>query len=64
MKITKLIEEMATSLVEIGDDVNKFEIQGNNLAGSRVRKVMQKIKVQAQEVRVLVQGIKNERKGE
>lgn len=63
MKITKLIEEMTTSLMEIKDDAHKFEIQGNNLAGSRVRKVMQTIKVQAQEVRVLVQSIKNERKG-
>lgn len=43
-----------------GDVVKFFE--GNNAAGSRVRKVMQDIKKLAQEVRKEVQAEKNARK--
>jgi hypothetical protein len=63
MKITNLIAEMSKDLANIADDVYKFEINGNNLAGSRVRKVMQKIKMDAQDVRIAVQQVKKERKG-
>jgi len=62
MKIIDLIEEMEDVASDIKDDVIKFE-EGNNAAGARVRKAMQNIKVMAQEVRVAVSEIKNERKG-
>ena len=39
-------------------DVNKF-VEGNNSAGTRVRKAMQAVKALAQEVRVEVQDQKN-----
>ena len=39
-------------------DVSKF-IDGNNSAGTRVRKAMQKVKALAQEVRLEVQDQKN-----
>ena len=39
-------------------DVSKF-IEGNNSAGTRVRKAMQKVKALAQEVRLEVQDQKN-----
>jgi len=62
MKIIDLIEEMEDVAYNIKSDVTKFE-EGNNAAGARVRKAMQNIKVMAQEVRVAVSEIKNERKG-
>ena len=46
-------------LVEVcADDVNKFN-NGNRAAGTRVRKAMQDIKSQAQEVRKAVLGKKD-----
>jgi hypothetical protein len=62
MKITNLVQDMTQMLSDVADDANKFEIHGNNLAGSRVRKVMQKIKSMAQEVRIEVLAIQKERK--
>ena len=60
MELVEKIEDLAT---DIKDDVIKFD-DGNNAAGARVRKAMQNIKVIAQEIRVAVTEIKNERKGE
>jgi hypothetical protein len=62
MIITDLVRDMTQMLNDVADDADKFEIRGNNVAGARVRKVMQKIKVMAQEVRVTVSTIKKERK--
>jgi len=62
MAIMELVEKIEDLATDIKDDVIKFE-EGNNAAGARVRKAMQNIKVMAQEVRVAVSEIKNERKG-
>ena len=48
-------------LVEIIDDAGKHD-NGNNAAGTRVRKEMQSIKLIAQEIRTRVQSDKNKRK--
>ena len=57
-KVSKLFDEMQNILNDSQNDVNKF-CEGNNSAGTRVRKVMQAIKALAQEVRTEVQEQKN-----
>jgi len=57
-KVSKLFDEMQNILNDSQNDVNKF-CEGNNSAGTRVRKVMQAIKALAQEVRTEVQDQKN-----
>ena len=57
-EIIELLETMEKQLNNTAEDSIKF-IQGNNSAGTRVRKAMQTIKSLAQEVRVEVQEQKN-----
>tara|TARA_R100000315_G_C5158448_1_gene91060 strand:- start:36 stop:212 length:177 start_codon:yes stop_codon:yes gene_type:complete len=52
------IEHMKTLLETVQTDVEKFN-NGNMSAGTRVRKAMQEIKAHAQELRLNVQEIKN-----
>jgi hypothetical protein len=44
---------------DLKGDIDKFFVKGNKTAGTRIRKVMQELKKMAQEVRVDVQGYKN-----
>ena len=50
--------ELQNAINDCQADVTKF-VEGNNSAGTRVRKAMQTIKSLAQEVRVEVQDQKN-----
>jgi hypothetical protein len=50
---------MIQLLTEARTDYDKFYNNGNNAAGTRVRKVMQQIKTSAQAVRTHVQETKN-----
>ncbi len=52
------IEEMKTLLEDLQVDVDKFN-NGNASAGTRIRKAMQSLKGQAQDLRKEVQEIKN-----
>ena len=52
------IEEMKSLLEDLQVDVDKFN-NGNASAGTRIRKAMQEIKGQAQDLRKEVQEIKN-----
>ena len=52
------IEEMKTLLEDLQVDVDKFN-SGNASAGTRIRKAMQSLKGQAQDLRKEVQEIKN-----
>ena len=54
-----MLEDMIQLLTEARNDYNKFYTNGNNAAGTRVRKVMQQIKASAQAVRTHVQETKN-----
>ena len=56
-EIIELLETIEEQLSFAGEDSVKF-IQGNNSAGTRVRKAMQNIKDLAQRVRVEVQAQK------
>ena len=56
-EIIELLETMEEQLNFAAEDSAKF-IQGNNSAGTRVRKAMQNIKDLAQRVRVEVQAQK------
>ena len=56
---TNRLEQLITLLEEARDDHEKFFSAGNNAAGTRVRKVMQEVKVLAQELRLEVQETKN-----
>jgi len=53
------LNEMITLLNEVQTDYNKFYVDGNASAGTRVRKAMQQIKVSAGDVRTHVQTTKN-----
>jgi len=51
-------DELQNVINDCQTDVSKF-VDGNNSAGTRVRKAMQKVKALAQDVRVEVQDQKN-----
>ena len=57
-KLNSLFDELQDAVNDCQTDVTKF-VDGNNSAGTRVRKAMQTIKSLAQEVRVEVQDQKN-----
>ena len=57
-EVTNLLGNMAEQFREAYQDAEKFT-NGNNSAGTRVRKAMQNIKDLAQRVRVEVQAQKN-----
>ncbi len=57
-KLNTLFDELQDSVNDCQADVTKF-VEGNNSAGTRVRKAMQAIKALAQEVRIEVQDQKN-----
>tara|TARA_R110000822_G_scaffold146568_1_gene285643 strand:+ start:602 stop:775 length:174 start_codon:yes stop_codon:yes gene_type:complete len=54
------IENMQSILTELANDVDKFN-GGNAAAGTRIRKAMQDVKGQAQDLRKQVQEIKNKK---
>jgi hypothetical protein len=56
--IIKLYQEMGEEFEKTSLDAEKF-VEGNNSAGTRVRKSMQIIKSLAQEIRVEIQNQKN-----
>ena len=56
--LNSLFDELQDAVNDCQADVSKF-IEGNNSAGTRVRKAMQEIKKLAQFVRVEVQDQKN-----
>ena len=57
-KLDSLFDELQNVIKDCQTDVTKF-VEGNNSAGTRVRKAMQTVKSLAQEVRVEVQDQKN-----
>ena len=57
-KVIQLLSKMNNELEHIEADAEKF-VEGNNSAGTRVRKSMQIIKSLAQEIRVEIQNQKN-----
>ena len=56
--LNSLFDDLQDTVNDCQTDVTKF-IDGNNSAGTRVRKAMQAVKSLAQEVRVEVQDQKN-----
>jgi hypothetical protein len=62
MKLSSLMHEMQEILDETMTDVEKFELNFNKRAGTRIRKTMQTVKNLAQEIRLAVQEIKESRK--
>ena len=57
-EVIKLLQQMGNQLNSIETDAEKF-VEGNNSAGTRVRKTMQTVKNLAQQIRVEVQNQKN-----
>ena len=57
-KLTNEFDQLQNMINDCQGDVTKF-VEGNNSAGTRVRKVMQDIKKAAQVIRVEVQNQKN-----
>jgi len=57
-KLDSLFDELQDVINDCQTDVTKF-VEGNNSAGTRVRKAMQAVKSLAQEVRIEVQDQKN-----
>jgi|TARA_Y100000310_G_scaffold276961_1_gene294479 hypothetical protein len=58
-EVTRLYNQMLVNLEKGISDLEKFTLDGNKSAGTRVRKNMQDIKNLAQQVRVEVQEMKN-----
>ena len=56
--INSLFDDLQDAINDCQGDVTKF-VDGNNSAGTRIRKAMQAVKSLAQEVRVEVQEQKN-----
>ena len=57
-KLDSLFDRLQDTINDCQNDVSKF-VEGNNSAGTRVRKAMQTVKSLAQEVRIEVQDQKN-----
>tara|TARA_R110000796_G_scaffold29272_2_gene79250 strand:- start:673 stop:867 length:195 start_codon:yes stop_codon:yes gene_type:complete len=57
-KLSSSFDELQNAINDCQADVSKF-VEGNNSAGTRVRKAMQTVKSLAQDVRVEVQDQKN-----
>ena len=57
-KVDSLYDGLQNIINDSQSDVTKF-VQGNNSAGTRVRKAMQLVKQMAQNIRVEVQDQKN-----
>ena len=57
-QLNGLFDDLQDAVNDCQTDITKF-IEGNNSAGTRVRKAMQLVKSLAQEVRVEVQDQKN-----
>ena len=57
-KLDSLFDDLQDVINDCQTDVTKF-VNGNNSAGTRVRKAMQTVKSLAQDVRVEVQDQKN-----
>ena len=57
-KLSNTFDELQNAINDCQSDVTKF-VEGNNSAGTRVRKAMQAVKQLAQDVRVEVQDQKN-----
>ena len=57
-KLDSLFDSLQDVINDCQSDVTKF-VDGNNSAGTRVRKAMQAVKSLAQEVRIEVQDQKN-----
>ena len=56
--LNNTFDELQNTINDCQADVTKF-VEGNNSAGTRVRKAMQNVKSLAQEVRIEVQDQKN-----
>ena len=57
-QLNNTFNELQNTINDCQADITKF-VEGNNSAGTRVRKAMQNVKSLAQEVRVEVQDQKN-----
>ena len=57
-KLDSLFDDLQDVINDCQTDVTKF-VEGNNSAGTRVRKAMQAVKSLAQDVRIEVQDQKN-----
>ena len=57
-KLNSTFDELQNAINDCQADVTKF-VEGNNSAGTRVRKAMQEVKRLAQDVRIEVQDQKN-----
>jgi hypothetical protein len=57
-KLNTIFDDLQDAINDCQSDVTKF-VEGNNSAGTRVRKAMQTVKALAQEVRLEVQDQKN-----
>ena len=57
-KLNNAFDELQDAINDCQSDMTKF-VEGNNSAGTRIRKAMQSVKSMAQSIRVEVQEQKN-----
>ena len=58
--MARRFDDIRDKVMQLEADFEKFYDKSNQAAGTRVRKGMQELKNLAQEIRVEVQGIKNQ----
>ena len=57
-KLNNAFDELQNAINDCQSDMSKF-VEGNNSAGTRIRKAMQEVKKLSQDLRVHVQDTKN-----
>ena len=62
-RIVPMIEELVRDALSATDDARKFD-KGNTAAGKRTRKQMQVVRTAAKQIRVEIQGVRDERREE
>ncbi len=58
------VADMKNLLTQLEEEYKKFEEKGNQVAGTRARKILQDIKTMAQELRLEIQEAKHKKEEE
>ncbi len=58
-KLLVMFEELENKVAEVKEDVEKFDSKGVAVAGRRARVGLQEVKKMAQEIRIIIQEMKN-----
>lgn len=60
VNLTGMLDELMDTIQNAYSNAEKFQNRGNKSAGTRVRKTMQEVKTQAQNIRIAISEMKKE----